>query len=715
MATATTDLRKRVILVSTPIAAVLVALGAYAASRITAREFMRPAEGQLQATVQRAAELVDLYMEQRRSDLELLAGSPAVVDAARAATAEALDLGFDRYATEELESQFAEEKAMGRDQRLRNYLVSFRDASEFAEISFTERNGFTVLASNPTSDFVQSDEEWWRDASLTGWYEGTPANDASAGVLGLELAARINDPDSGVMIGVVRGLVDLSRLAELLSAGQELTLSTVDVVDSTGSIMIASEAGRLFTTAQRAQDIPRQEETAVVSIPGELGGELVASRPANGSKWWVLVRQRQEVAHNAASSIRDSIYVVAGFGLFVAILLLAGLTEWLHRSVTQPVRVAGTVATRIADGDLSVGVAASGGVTGEVSNLMGAVRSMVDSLRKLVGEMRTSAQESAAMAEQISAATEEMSASTQEMADTCQDLSSQATEQSELARESADDAGRILSITTTLADGAQVAAERGSVLAETANEHRGRLLEGSKKLADLASDLERGAADAKRLTALSEEIQQFLTQAKTIATQTNMLALNAAIEASRAGGGEGRGFAVVADEVRKLANQAARSAATTSDVVRNVLQTVQETQTRLENLAEASVSVRQVAESAAGALEEVAAATAESSAWSDEISRAAGEVKSLVEEITKRLEKIAVGTESVVAASEEIAASAEQQSASTEQIAASASQLANAADRLTATVGSFRLAGAIAPPGPPKPDVPQDGAAESAA
>lgn len=319
------------------------------------------------------------------------------------------------------------------------------------------------------------------------------------------------------------------------------------------------------------------------------------------------------------------------------------------------------------------------------------------------------------MAEQISAATEQMSASTQEMADTCQDLSSQATEQSELARKSADDADRILSITTTLADGAQVAAERGSVLAETAGEHRGRLLEGGKKLAELASDLEQGAADARRLTGLSEEIQQFLTQAKTIATQTNMLALNAAIEASRAGGGEGRGFAVVADEVRKLANQAARSAATTSDVVRNVLNTVQETQTRLETLAAASVSVREVAESAAGALEEVAAATAESSAWSDEISRAAGEVKVLVEEITKRLEKIAHGTESVVAASEEIAASAEQQSASTEQIAASASQLANAADRLTATVGSFRMAGSLTP-GPDKAGaVPEAAAEESAA
>jgi methyl-accepting chemotaxis protein len=207
--------------------------------------------------------------------------------------------------------------------------------------------------------------------------------------------------------------------------------------------------------------------------------------------------------------------------------------------------------------------------------------------------------------------------------------------------------------------------------------------------------LEQGAADAERLAVMSQEIQQFLTQSKTIATQTNMLALNAAIEASRAGGGEGRGFAVVAEEVRKLANQAARSAVTTSEVVGGVLTTVQETQNRLTNLAHASTAVRQVAESAAGALEEVAGATAESSAWGDEISRAAGEVNELVEEITRRVRAIAQGAESVVAASEQIAASAEEQSASTEQIAASASQLADAADRLTLTVGSFRLSGGV--------------------
>src|SRR2546425_13098556 len=69
----------------------------------------------------------------------------------------------------------------------------------------------------------------------------------------------------------------------------------------------------------------------------------------------------------------------------------------------------------------------------------------------------------------------------------------------------------------------------------------------------------RGAAEAEALARASSDIQKFVTQAKAVATQTNMLALNAAIEAARAGP-QGRGFAVVADEVRKLASVAAAAA-----------------------------------------------------------------------------------------------------------------------------------------------------------
>ncbi|UCG85199.1 MAG: methyl-accepting chemotaxis protein [Gemmatimonadota bacterium] len=687
-----TDLRRRVILVATPIAIAVIAAGGYLAARVTAGEFERAARLQLELVAQRTSVLIDQYLSERASDVRILAQMEVITEAASAAGEETLRLGLEFSSTDELEQRYADQPTLGGDELAGRVLAAFRDSSDFAEVLFTERHGLIVWSTDRASDVVQSDEEWWSTALETGWFQGQPAHDESAGRVGLELAARLDAQPSGEPVGALKAVLDLSRFARWLTA-ETTAAVTIEAIDSAGRVILSNDSTRLLVLADYAPSVPRTGESSVVSRAGAAGRELIGSGPTNEDRWWVVVRQPQETALAGARSIRETIYVGAGLALLLAVLLLAWFTEWLHRRVTKPVQVAGAVAQRVADGDLSLGVTTGAVGTQEVKRLLGSVQKMVAALRQLVGEMRTSSQESAAMAEQISAATEEMSASTQEMANTCQDLSSQATEQAELARQSADDAARILGISTTLADGANVAAERSTVLADTASEHRERLIEGSQQLARLASDLERGAADAERLASLSQEIQQFLTQSKAIATQTNMLALNAAIEASRAGGGEGRGFAVVADEVRKLANQAARSAATTSDVVRSVLNTVRETQNRLANLAQASTAVRQVAESAAGALEEVTGATAESSAWSDEISRAAGEVNKLVEDITQRLHAIAQGTESVVAASEQIAASAEQQSASTEQIAASASQLADAADRLTMTVGSFRLAG----------------------
>ncbi len=687
MASRTRELRRRIIVVGTPVAIAAIAFTAYVASRSVAREFERAAAVQLQAVAERVAAQVNQYLDERSADVRMLANTPSIVAEARFAGDAAARRGLDRLPTAELEQRYEETRALSENETVERFLRAVRDSSDFVEIFFTDLHGLVVLASSPTSDFVQSDEDWWDGAFDIGTFQGDPVYDESAGTVGLELGVRIDDPASGEPLGVLKAVVELSRLTQLLSLGSESMESLIEAVDSTGRVIMSRDPSRLFAVSDVAD--PASNSTAAAT--GAIGGELIATAPTNSGRWWIVHGQRQDVAYTAARSIRDAVYLAAGVALIAAIVLLVWFTEWLHRRVTQPVRVAGSIAARVADGDLSVAVASNSKGAEEVTGLLEAVRTMVDALRKLVGEIRSSSQESATMAELISASTEQITTSIQQMADTCTDLTSQANEQAELARQAANDASRILGISSNLADGANVAAERSSSLSETAREHEKHLIAGSEQLAVLASDLELGAAEAKTLADLSKEIQQFVTQAQAIASQTNMLALNAAIEASRAGGGEGRGFEVVADEVRKLATQASRSATTTADVVGNVLSTVQETRDRLTRLAEASSDVRQIAESAADALKEVAGATAESSAWSDEISSAAGDVKKLVEEITRRLQTIATGTEAVVAASREIATAAQEQTETTDDIARSATLLADAALHLTSAVGSFRL------------------------
>lgn len=684
------DLRRRVLLVGAPLAALTIIVAAFIAVRLATRQLEDASARTTATAAQRSAETVDLYLRERWASLRLLVSVPAVIEHARTRGLQATAQGLDALAIPDLESRFASTGAFQPDAQLDAFLARVRDDSDFAEVFFTERHGFIVGRSNPTSDFVQSDEEWWQRAFEIGEFQDEPEFDESAGTAALGMAMRIEAAQSGEALGVVKGVLDLSRLAFLLAAPRDTVAIEVHLVDAAGRVVAAADPSRLLQPLPDAGAIPRETQTSVRVLRGRGSSQFVASSPANAGRWWVVVRESADTSTGAVAIQR---VIITGSGILLALVLtiMLWLSSWLHRRITRPVQAAGIVTRRVADGDLSLSVTERAAGAREVEELLQSVEAMVQALRTLVGQIRSASEESAAMAQEISASTEEMSASTQEMANTCQSLTAQATEEANTVREAAAEAAHILQIATNLAGGAREAASRSSALTELASGHRERLVSGGELLRRLASDLEQGAEDAQALARMSEEIQSFVKQAREIGAQTNMLALNAAIEASRAGGGETRGFAVVADEVRKLATQASRAAAATSETVRNVLATVEATTDRLSRLVESSSAVREIAESAAAGLADVAHAAGETSEWTDDISRAASDLRRLVEGITRRLEVLAQGTEGVVAAAEEIAASAQEQSASTQEIASSASHLAESTERLTSAVSSFTV------------------------
>ena len=78
-----------------------------------------------------------------------------------------------------------------------------------------------------------------------------------------------------------------------------------------------------------------------------------------------------------------------------------------------------------------------------------------------------------------------------------------------------------------------------------------------------------------RISDTSKRIENIIAEIESIASQTNLLSLNASIEAARAGEA-GRGFAVVADEIRNLADQSAKSAVDTRELVSNTLYEIEQ-------------------------------------------------------------------------------------------------------------------------------------------
>lgn len=103
----------------------------------------------------------------------------------------------------------------------------------------------------------------------------------------------------------------------------------------------------------------------------------------------------------------------------------------------------------------------------------------------------------------------------------------------------------------------------------------------------------------QRMGEMSQKIESIIGEIEEIAEQTNLLALNASIEAARAGEA-GRGFAVVATQIGKLADDSAKSAVNTRELIMN---SIQETETgkravekTAQSIADLVVGINEVAE-----------------------------------------------------------------------------------------------------------------------
>lgn len=645
-------------------------------------------DGQLADAATRAAVRLDRYLADHERLVAVLASSPSVIDAARAATERSRREGLPGRPAAELEARFDERRSLDVDGRVRSYLRQLRTTGDIAEIILTDAHGLNAVTTSRTSDFVQSDEEWWRQTIRDDVVAADASYDSSARAVSISLTGVVRENADAPPLGVLKVVFGLRGIdQELMRLAGESDLR-IELLDAYGLVIAASSSAARMRPLEGLQGLTDARGSGLLTVRSAGDRERAAVRTANGGQWRLVAHMSESLAYARLNRIQ---LVTMGLTLLLFLFILASmlfLNAFVARRVSEPAAALATAAEQVASGDLSVAVYASA-ETDEVGRLSRAVDTMVTELRRLVSAIRAAAQETAGMAAEITAGSEEMSASASEMAQTSNDLSHQSTQMAQTTQRVAADAARLVEISTRVASGARDGVERNVRLRELASANRQRLDEGSTALTTLVAEAQAGADASDALVRASEEIRAFVTLVRRLAKQSKLLALNASMEAARAGE-HGEGFAVVASEIRKLAATSTAASERTEAIVADVLMRVDGSRISSQRTMQTATAVQAATQQAVASFHQIESAVAEAESWASVIEQSAADSNELVGEMTGRLEAIARGTDAFAAAMEQVAASSEQQSASTQEIAAAASMLATASEQLSRLVSTFR-------------------------
>ncbi|MBO5303416.1 MAG: MCP four helix bundle domain-containing protein [Lachnospiraceae bacterium] len=192
----------------------------------------------------------------------------------------------------------------------------------------------------------------------------------------------------------------------------------------------------------------------------------------------------------------------------------------------------------MAEGNFDVHTGAEEYYVGDFELLITSIRKMNRQLNDTLGQMHQTS--------------EQVMAGSGQLADSAQLLAEGAAEQAGAVEELMATIGNVANLADESAQNVEQAADAAKSSAEDAKKSR-------EEMNALTEAMD-------RINVTSKEIENIIAAIEEIASQTNLLSLNASIEAARAGEA-GRGFAVVADQIGKLANDSAKSAITTRELI----------------------------------------------------------------------------------------------------------------------------------------------------
>jgi twitching motility protein PilJ len=268
-------LRNQLLLTVMPTVMIPLAIASFVGFHLSHQRAERDIQEQLLQQSLLTGEAAEFLLDKFIEEEATIATNPYVIDLLKKNKQLPEAQNFNKLSIEQLEKSFAATKLVKLNPNFNNYLRSNVKLDKFSEIFITNSEGFNIGYSNPTSDFVQRDEQWWQTAKSEGIWVGNPEYDASSKTVGMEIAKAIKEPKSGEFLGVIKVVVPSNNF-EIVNAYLEHA-----GISGSRKVQLAESQSKTvlntFSAAEHTKEGHTNQQEETNKDREVIGGEVVAS------------------------------------------------------------------------------------------------------------------------------------------------------------------------------------------------------------------------------------------------------------------------------------------------------------------------------------------------------------------------------------------------------------------------------------------------------
>lgn len=229
------------------------------------------------------------------------------------------------------------------------------------EVFLTDIQGLNIGMSDRTGDYLQADEDWWMNAynNGTGGISVSEVEyDDSSNVYAMNIGVPVRDPDSGTVVGILRGTINVTAVFTDLSDIHYGQTGNAVLLDKNGLVLYASDKSKLMQPAPDAilnafkttQNTWAPNLTDLEGNPAVLGFYTAEGSLADSLGWTIMLDQdMDEINEPVVASIWRTLILGA-----ILMIVLGFLGLLFSRTLTRPILQIAATAQKLSEGILEM-------------------------------------------------------------------------------------------------------------------------------------------------------------------------------------------------------------------------------------------------------------------------------------------------------------------------------------------------------------------------